>query len=273
MPLFEIDTHRCDGDGICALECPARIIKMVENRPTPVEDAEQICIRCGHCVAVCPKQALHLNFLTPEHCLPLTEEWKLDFDQSAHFLRSRRSIRSYKNKSVPRNIFEKALKIASCAPTGSNKQPVKWLIFDQKKDVMAVAGLTIDWMKSVVQNFPQVAQTLNMETIIAQYDQGIDRICRDAPQLVFTYSSNEYGSAAADCHTALAYLELILPSLGLGSCWAGYVTTAANMWPALGELIHLPDQHTCHGALMVGFPRFRYHRVPRRNAPDICYHQ
>lgn len=51
---------------------------------------------------------------------------------------------------------------------------------------------------------------------------GADRICRDAPQLVFAHASNEFGSAAADCHTALAYLELALPGFGLGSCWAGH---------------------------------------------------
>jgi nitroreductase len=42
------------------------------------------------------------------------------------------------------------------------------------------------------------------------------------------HASNEFGSAAAGCHTAVAYLELALPGFGLGSCWAGYVNYAAG---------------------------------------------
>jgi nitroreductase len=127
-------------------------------------------------------------------------------------------------------------------------------------------------MRSVVKTHPSVAQMMNMDALIFQWDQGIDRIARDAPQLVFAYASNAFGSGAADCHTALAYLELALPSLGLGSCWAGYINYAAGQWPPLAKMLNFPEQHSGHGALMVGFPKFKYARAPRRNTPDIVYH-
>jgi ferredoxin len=64
MTLFTIDHEKCDKDGICALECPAHIIEMTYNVPVPSDDAEEICIRCGHCVAVCPRAAFTLKFLS-----------------------------------------------------------------------------------------------------------------------------------------------------------------------------------------------------------------
>ncbi|MCP4673082.1 MAG: nitroreductase, partial [Desulfobacula sp.] len=113
--------------------------------------------------------------------------------------------------------------------------------------------------------------TFNMDALVDQWGKGVDRICRDAPQLVFSYSSDEFSSAGADCHTAMAYLELVLSGSGLGSCWAGYVNYAVAKWPPLAKALGLPEKHTCHGALMVGFPKFKYSRAPKRNTPDIRY--
>ncbi len=272
MSLFTIDLEKCNNDSRCALECPAVIIEMTEKGPVPAEDAEEVCIQCGHCVSVCPTGAFALKTLSPEDCIPIREEQDLDSEQIEYFLRSRRSIRRYKKKPVPRQIIEKALGVASHAPTGSNKQPVEWIVVDQKQHVEKIGSHVIDWMRYVVKKYPDVAETLSMEWLITEWEQGIDRICRDAPQMVFTHASNEIGTGAADCHTALAYLELALPGFGLGSCWAGYVNYAVGQWPPLAKELNLPDNHTCHGAVMVGYPKFKYHRVPKRNTPVIKYY-
>ena len=271
MPLFEIDYDTCNKDGLCALDCPAKIIEMKNEGPCLIKDAEKLCIRCGHCVAICPTGAFHLDTIPPEDCLPIQKDLILTPEQAEQFLRSRRSIRAYKNQPVPKDQFEKALSIACCAPTGSNKQPVKWLVFDKKEEVKDIASRVIDWMTFILEKAPQRAAIMHVDKLIKQWDMGIDRICRDAPHLVFAYSSNEFGSAAADCHTALAYLELALPVFGLGSCWAGYVHYAAAQWPDLSKKLGLPDNHTSHGALMVGIPKTTYARAPKRNAPDVTY--
>lgn len=273
MDLFSIDNEKCDKDGFCVIECPAHIIQMDREGPVPVSGAEAICIQCGHCVAVCPKGAFSLKTLSPGQCMPIEQDIRLTTTQIEHFLRSRRSIRVYKEKAVPKDLFKKALEIACCAPTGSNKQPVQWLVVNKKEDIIKIGAHVIDWMRYVAKTHPEIAQTLNMEALITQWDKGVDRICRNAPQLVFAYASDEFGSAAADCHTAMAYLELVLPGFGLGSCWAGYINYAAGQWPNLKTKLNLPEKHTCHGALMVGYPKIKYFRAPKRNAPVIRYHK
>ena len=273
MELFNINHEKCDKDGICAIECPAHIIKMTKEGPVPSAYAEEFCIQCGHCVAVCPKGAFNLQTLSPDQCMPIEKNLMISTDQAEHFLRSRRSIRRYKEKEIPTELFEKALKIACCAPTGSNKQPVQWLIINKKEDVIKIAAHVIDWMKYVSKMHPEIAQALNMKILISQWDKGIDRICRNAPQLVFAYASDEFGSGAADCHTAMAYLELVLPGFGLGSCWAGYLNYAAGQWPDLKKELNLPEKHTSQGALMVGYPKMKYFRAPERNTPVIKYHK
>ena len=70
-----------------------------------------------------------------------------------------------------------------------------------------------------------------------------------------------------DCATAAAYLELILPSLGLGSCWAGMLLEACAHGSPAG--LDLPEGHKLYAALMVGTPAVSYRRIPFRSAP-VC---
>lgn len=269
--FFQIDYEKCNQDGLCVLECPAKIIEMEKKGPVTVDGAEDFCIRCGHCVAVCPEAALQLETLTPEACLSIDDTLHLSPAHVEHFLRSRRSIRTYRQKTVPKDLLEKALALASVAPTGSNRQQVKWLVIHEKSDVQAIAAHVINWMQYTLTNSPEMAVMLSMDKLISAWDEGIDRICRDAPHLIFAFASKDVVSAPADCHTAIAYLELALPSFGCGSCWAGYVNFAVNQWPPLAEFLGFPENHQVHATVMVGHPKFQYKRIPGRNQPDITY--
>ena len=71
--LFEINPDKCNHDGICVAECPLKIIALAnkESIPVPVPGADDLCINCGHCVAVCPTGALSHKNMSPEQCPPV----------------------------------------------------------------------------------------------------------------------------------------------------------------------------------------------------------
>ena len=70
---------------------------------------------------------------------------------------------------------------------------------------------------------------------------------------------------STDCASALSYLELYAHAKGLGTCWAGYFTVASNHHEPLTKALMLPAGHKCFGAVMLGYPRYRYYRIPKRN--------
>lgn len=269
--FFQVDMERCLKDEICVLECPARILEMGDGGPFMGKGGIEVCIRCGHCVAVCPVAAVSLDFLAPQDCLSPEDSEVIDWRQAEVFLRSRRSIRTYRKKPLARDVMEKALAVAAMAPTGSNRQLVQWLVMEKREDVEKVAGHVVDWMRYLVANKPEVAAHLNMSRIVEGWDQGLDRICRHAPHLIFAYTHKDVDVWGADCHTALAYLELFLPTVGGGSCWAGYVTFAAGQWPPLAEFLGLGNEHVVRGAVMAGMPKFGYQRIPPRNPPKVIF--
>ena len=103
MNFISVDREKCNQDGLCAGECPARIIVMdpKEGYPVPTPDFKDYCLKCGHCVTVCPKDALRLEWLEPETCPLIKKEKGLTPEQAEQLLTARRSIRSFKEKKVP----------------------------------------------------------------------------------------------------------------------------------------------------------------------------
>ena len=67
MDLFKIDTEKCNQDGLCVETCAGAFIQLEEGGyPTQSEDAEELCIRCGACVAVCPTGSFSLRGMPAE---------------------------------------------------------------------------------------------------------------------------------------------------------------------------------------------------------------
>ena len=107
--------------------------------------------------------------------------------------------------------------------------------------------------------------------MVSAWDAGEERICRGAPHIIIVHGDKDYGFGAEDSALALSYLELYAPSIGLGSCWGGYFYSAVNAYPKLSEALGLPADHRACGAVMVGYPKLRYQRMPRRNKPRVRY--
>ena len=273
MPLFTVDPGKCNRDGICVDECPMKIIALKDKNavPVPVPGADDFCIHCGHCVAVCPTAALALDRMTPEQCLPVKKEWVLDSDQTEHFLRSRRSIRTYKKGPVGRDAISRLIDIAAHAPSGHNIQPVRWHVVYDTEELHRQTGMVVDWMRYMIKEQPEMAAKMHLEMMVGAWEFGVDVVCRAAPHVVVAHGLQSDRTAPAACTIAMTYLELAAPSLGLGTCWAGFFSAAAMFWPPLQKALGLPEGHMCYGAAMVGYPKYKYHRMPARNTPQVTW--
>ena len=102
MGLLIVDENKCKKDGICARDCPTAIIKLKEKESFPeiVPGGEDFCLTCGHCIAVCPHGALRHSLIPLEECPAIDKALIINDEQAAQFLRSRRSIRFFKDKPV-----------------------------------------------------------------------------------------------------------------------------------------------------------------------------
>jgi nitroreductase/NAD-dependent dihydropyrimidine dehydrogenase PreA subunit len=271
MSAIAVDDSRCDRCGICVLECPVAIIRMADAGalPASVEGRHERCIACGHCVAVCPRSAVSLDGTRPEDCSPVTKDLLPKPEEVELFLKSRRSIRAYRDESVPRDELAKLIDIARYAPSGLNTQPVQWLVIESTPEVRRLAGLVAEWMRAAIGQMPEMAEFLGFGLLVADWDRGTDRILRGAPHLVIAHAPTDDILAPQAAPIALTYLELAAYSIGLGACWAGFFQTAATFAPSIAEALRLPSGHQSLGAMMVGYPRHRFQRIPVRKLPEV----
>lgn len=264
MSIINVNEEKCIKCELCIKECPSFVLKMGEKGPEEVEGTN--CIACGHCVAICPTTAID-NIKTPlANQIDLKDYSKLNDEQAESFLRARRSIRNYKDKSVSREELTKLVDIARFAPTGSNIQGISFVVVEDRELVDKAIKLTIELMeKSPLKD--------NFKKLISIYrEEGVDIIFRGAPNIILATADKDFSRGRENSISSLTYLELYAPSIGLGSCWAGFfeIFALVKNSPML-KLFNIPEDKKITGAVMVGYPKYSYKRLVDRDPLEVTF--
>lgn len=271
MAFLTIDESLCQRDGICAAECPRGIISGGDSEgfPQVAEAVEAYCMSCGHCVAVCPHGALSAAGIAVEACPAIDKALAPPFEQAEQFLRSRRSIRLFKDRAMDRKTLERLIAVARYAPTASNAQSLQWTVIEGRGKLEALSRATIRWMEGVIEAQPGSPAADYFRPIVARWSEGYDGILRTARTLIVPSAPKENTNGLVDLSIALSYLELAALPLGVGTCWAGLLRAAMLASPGLVASMGLPEGHSWFYPMMIGYPKFRYHRLPERKPPVI----
>ncbi len=273
MNVIQVDKTKCLKDGFCVNVCPGMIIRQKDKESCPemVPGGETMCIRCGHCVAVCSQGALSHQKVPMDGSPPILKENRITQEQAAQFLRSRRSIRHFKDKSPDKETIQELIETARYGPTGGNQQLLSWTVFTKKEDVKRIAELTVDWMRSAIADPDQHVMASYLPMMVAAWDAGTDVVLRNAPVLVVVSAPEAIDFGMTDVTIVLSYLELAALPMGLGTCWSGLVQYALLGHEPMREFIGLPASHTHHFPMMLGYSRYRFHRLPERKQPRIFW--
>lgn len=266
-----VNQDLCTKCGICSRVCPMRIIESGDESRLPrlPDAAVPFCISCGHCEATCPTGALMLADGSDEPRKNVVPGDAITPENLGLFLKSRRSIREYKKETVPRETIASILDIARYAASGGNGQPVEWLVFQDPAEVRKIAGLTIDWMRTLAgSNHPMAGY---IPTLISAWDAGLDPICRNAPHMVVPHIPEGNPIALVDAIIALTHFDIIAPAFEVGTCWAGFVAMAMRDYRPLQEFLALPKGRVPAYAMMFGYPWYKPVRIPHRKPLRVTW--
>ncbi|WP_272699366.1 nitroreductase family protein [Desulfovibrio sp. Fe33] len=269
MSLFTIDETRCKRDGLCAVDCPAGCIVFEKGGlPVPHEKKQAYCLDCGHCMAVCPADAIRLDRFEAGGA-PLDKSLRISLEQAEQFLKGRRSMRAFRDEPVDGALLDRLLAVTGYCPSGHNARPTRWVVAHGADKVAGVAEAVAAWMRAESEAETPLAAALHLPGIVRAWDKGMDLICRNAPVLAVAVGPRQGITPREDSVIATAYLELAASGAGLGACWCGYLLAAAAHDAGMREFLGVADGEAAYGALMLGHPARRYTAIPPRPEPTV----
>lgn len=261
--FISIDANKCKQDGICAMACPMGLISQQKGKiPEAIPNAEAMCVKCGHCISSCPFDALTIAGVQPQELPMIQKDVNVESNALDHLIKKNRSIRAYKTTPVPHELIVKLLDTMRWAPTAANIQPVNWLVIEKAEEVKKLSGLIADGARALKFN-PAMVQA---------WEQGFDVFLRSAPHVLIAHADAKKNfMPTTDCAIALSYFDLLAASYGIGTCWAGVLMIVAKQYSPLAKALQLPEGHEVFGAMMFGYPKFPYHRIPKRNPAKVTW--
>jgi nitroreductase/ferredoxin len=271
MSTVIVDGDLCTHCGICTAVCPANIVDPGDESKLPSVSDEKsgLCFRCGHCEAFCPSQALILNLLPKERVKLPKSAGAISAEDIGYYLQKRRSVRHFTDEPVSKEEILKILDIARYAASGGNGQPVQWLFVHDRERVKKIAGITMEYMKSLVNTDHPLKGYLPV--LISAWDHGVDVICRGAPHLLFAIIPDGNPIAPVDAIIALTHFDVAAPAFGVGTCWAGFVAMAASAYQPLQKELGIPSGKKVAYAMMFGHPHYKTYGIPRRNPLQLTW--
>jgi nitroreductase/NAD-dependent dihydropyrimidine dehydrogenase PreA subunit len=270
MLQFEVDAEICAACGLCADDCPAKIIDMETGQPAIAPEREENCLRCQHCMAICPSGAISILGVRPEEMQPLPERFP-DLPALETLIRGRRSVRSYKDENVDPALLAHLLEVAWQAPTGKNDRQVQFTVVDDRKKMAALRTKVMRGIGSLAEKNAMPERLAFFANFARKWEEhGTDIIFRGAPHLLIATAPASCATPAADCLIALTTFDLFAQAHGLGTAWVGYGNWAIDMLvPEVKQEMGIPADHVFGYCMIFGNPAVQYARTVLHKNPLI----
>ena len=252
--VITVDSALCNSCGLCLKDCQhdAWVIT-----GTGAEIITQDCIKCGHCAAICPQNAVSISGYddVPEEII---RGQKPDPEAFLAMIKGRRSIRHFADQNVPTEIVEKIIEAGRYSPTGLNKQGVSYVVLRESKDEYESIAVSL-WrrLRHVAGMFIKNFRKIHVD----------DRYCfKGAPVVIVIKSSNvSFGNLdVVDGAIAASAMELAARAYGLGALYSGAFTNAVRLSRKLRRKLSAESKGKVIATLLLGYPAVTYHRTAQR---------
>jgi len=189
MSWVTINMDRCTNCGLCVKRC-ALCFRQVGDKIS-VDANEETCNMCGHCIALCPADALVHEKMNMDNFVDVDPDLNIDKDMFVDFVRARRSHRAFHERKIPREDLETLIDLCRYCPTGSNRQTLEIIVIENEEKIARVSNLTVDYFEQAIDQ---------LENAVKEYaDQG-----KDLP------GDLEYR------HARLGFLRMLVMARGMG---------------------------------------------------------
>lgn len=159
----------------------------------------------------------------------------------------RRSVRKYLDKPVNPGLVDEILRAGMFAPSGCNKQPWHFVVFDEKQLVLEIESM-----------HPYASALATAPVCIM--------VCGD------TQKEMAKGFYQVDCSAAIENMLLAARALGLDTCWMG-VYPWEEVMEKFSKRFDLPSHVEPFALISLGYAQSRQERPKRYDSSRIHYNK
>ncbi|HNV71641.1 MAG TPA: nitroreductase family protein [Candidatus Ozemobacteraceae bacterium] len=266
---FSIDQGRCTGCGACVHDCPARVLELVEGKAGMVAGKAEECIKCQHCLAICPVEAVTIGGVHASDCLKLDGQFPTP-EQLELLMRGRRSVRAYKRENLPPELIQRLVEVAWQAPTGVNDRQVLFTVIDDLQTMDRMRQELMGELAKVVRGGTLPERLAMYAKFVELWEtKKIDILFRGAPHLIIASAPKDSPCPHEDCLIALSYFELYAHCQNVGTVWDGLAKWAFEaLIPGFPHRLGVPKDHKLGYVMAFGRPAVRYPRTGK-HAPVL----
>ncbi|MFX1418162.1 MAG: nitroreductase family protein [Promethearchaeota archaeon] len=277
-----VDIDSCTKCEACVKECGYYYFD--SNNLCLHKEADENCLECGKCVAVCPVNAITLKAYKDKILREIPTIGEIpSFESLSNLFQTRRSRRQFKDKPVPKELIEKILNVAGrYSATAHNQENVDFTVVQDRETLRKLSNEINNLIKNLVETFedPQGRQTLErtfppelikkLEDLTPAFKRKLERIkhgeevWRWDAELIILHSPKEALSLKENCTLAACQIMLAAETLGLGTCSLGYINSFLNIFRAIAKIVKIPIKHSTGYTLAIGYPKAHYYRIPAR---------
>lgn len=255
MARIDVDKSKCVHCGLCISDCVSMCLGF-DDEKYPKMEHEERCLSCQHCLSVCPTGAITFNGKIGETPIENPE------DKILQIIKTRRSIRQFKEEEISEEIWDKLKSMFPYIPTGCNNHKLHFSIVKNRQVMQALKNKVNNCIIKALNNKVLAPAVKHFECYKEAFERGDDIIFRSAPHIVVVSSPISAPCAPQDPVIALSYLELYANSLGLGTCWCGYGALCVKLFPEICEILEIPEGYTPVYTMLIGYPAVQYRRIP-----------
>ncbi len=179
-------------------------------------------------------------------------------------IKSRRSIRKFKDKEVSMEMIEELIQESTCAPSAGNGQPWNFFVINNREVMNQISTECKESLLKKIENNP--------EAYVAKYSGILEKkdynIFYNAPALVFIHGDSSLKNVRVDCTLAASYFMFAATSRGLGTCWINFGLPFGTI--PLAKECGFPVKNEIVAPLILGYPAVMAD-MPKRNKPEILY--
>ena len=271
---MEIDASKCKKCGLCLKVCLPQVIDLEKAQ------IHRGCIYCGHCMAVCPHDAILSDGKMGEKI----QEANINSDNFRNLLYNRRSHRSFVEKEISEEILQDMVDVLRYSPTGHNTQKVYMSVITGKKNIKKLSDdiyQTFQAKLSKINSFTApflglflgkklIRKLRKLKKFFLRYEQGEDIFCYNAP-CVFIFHAPKSVTPSMDCNIWASFASLHAETYGLGTCFHGYLCFAFDKNTKLKKEWKIPPTHKVYSAFLMGYPKTKFIRKVVRQEPKVTW--